>query len=165
MCGESPGVLEAFVARNPKEVRPPAIAGWLWHRFLDGTIACSLMGGWSAGRRVPASSRAVLGKLELALQLVGEVMGRVRLDSTILVPLLRAAAQAMTVEGPEVLQVKAAGTTRSSRGPLGGVAPHQLGPTWALGKLRALVPSGTKAIWAWFGGFFIEDVSLPATCS
>jgi len=68
-----------------------------------------------AGRagRGRTAAEAVRGRVEAALDALGGLLAAVPLPAHVLGPLLRAAAQALTVEGLPVLQVKAVGALRA----------------------------------------------------
>lgn len=55
------------------------------------------------------AAEAVRGRVEVALEALGGLLAAVRLPAHALGPLLRACAQALTVDGLHVLQVKAVG--------------------------------------------------------
>lgn len=59
--------------------------------------------------RVPSTSRAIQSRLEVILQLIAQLMPVVQLQQSTLLPLLRVACQALTVQGLDLLQIKAAG--------------------------------------------------------
>ena len=59
--------------------------------------------------RVPASARAVQSRLEVILQLMGQILSVVQLQQSTVLPLLRVACQTLTVDGLDLLQIKAAG--------------------------------------------------------
>ncbi|KAK9845361.1 hypothetical protein WJX81_004388 [Elliptochloris bilobata] len=60
-------------------------------------------------RRGRPAVEAVRGRVEVALEALGGLLAAVRLPAHALGPLLRASAQALTVDGLDVLQVKAVG--------------------------------------------------------
>lgn len=62
---------------------------------------------------MPAAARAIQGRLEEVLQLIGALLRYVQLQASTLFPLLRCACQSLSAEGVDLLQVKAAGNTTS----------------------------------------------------
>ncbi len=56
-----------------------------------------------------AAVEAVRGRVEVALEVLSGLLAAVRLPAHALGPLLRASAQALTIDGLPVLQVKAVG--------------------------------------------------------
>ena len=59
--------------------------------------------------RAPSSSKAIQSRLEVVLHLLGQLMAAVQLQHTTLLVLSRVACQTLTVEGVDLLQIKAAG--------------------------------------------------------
>ena len=59
--------------------------------------------------RVPSTARAIQSRLEIILQLIAQLMSVVQLQQSTLLPLLRVACQTLTVQGLDLLQIKAAG--------------------------------------------------------
>lgn len=87
-----------------------------WHSTSDYCISrylCLCGRGRLAGE-------AVRGRVEVALEAMGGLLAAVRLPAHALGPLLRACAQALTVDGLHVLQVKAVGARPPLTGRRGG---------------------------------------------
>ena len=60
--------------------------------------------------RVPSTSRGIQSRLEVILQLIAQLMSVVQLQQNTLLPMLRVACQTLTVQGLDLLQIKAAGS-------------------------------------------------------
>ena len=60
-------------------------------------------------RSIPAEVGALAGRLTVALELLAQLLGAVQLQPSIVLPLLRAVSQVLTVQNLEMLQVKAIG--------------------------------------------------------
>jgi len=63
--------------------------------------------------RVPSSAKAIQSRLEVVLQLMGQLMTTVQLQHSTLLTLSRVACQTLTVQGVDLLQIKAAGQDKS----------------------------------------------------
>ncbi|DBA96220.1 TPA: hypothetical protein ACH3X3_002417 [Trebouxia sp. C0006] len=59
--------------------------------------------------RVPSSAKAIQSRVEVVLQLMGQLMTTVQLQHSTLLTLSRVACQTLTVQGVDLLQIKAAG--------------------------------------------------------
>ena len=58
---------------------------------------------------IPSEVAVLAGRLTVALELLAQLLGAVQLQASIVLPMLRTAAQTLTVQGLEMLQVKAIG--------------------------------------------------------
>lgn len=58
---------------------------------------------------IPAEVDALAGRLTVALELLAQLLGAVQLQPSIVIPLLRTVSQVLTVQGLNLLQVKALG--------------------------------------------------------
>ena len=84
-----------------------------------GLLRVSAMYSWplaapsAAGmRRLSSAASALASRLEGALELLGQLIGTFRPPASVLLPVLRVAGQALTVQGLHLLQHKAAGVPR-----------------------------------------------------
>ena len=64
--------------------------------------------------RVPSSAKAIQSRLEVVLPLLGQLVTVVQLQHSTLLTLSRVACQTLTVQGIDLLQIKAAGQARQS---------------------------------------------------
>ena len=66
---------------------------------LRGIFPCS----------IPSAVGALAGRLTVALELLAQLLAAVQLQASTVLPLLRTISQTLTVQGLELLQVKAIG--------------------------------------------------------
>lgn len=74
-----------------------------------GSVTCVNESVRSLSCSIPLEVGVLAGRLTVALELLAQLLGAVQLQANIVLPLLRIVSQTLTVQGLEMLQVKAIG--------------------------------------------------------
>ena len=87
------------------------------HSVLSQTTACTLhsLSNGSLACRMPEAATALAGRLESVLELLGQLLATFRPPANALLPVLRVAGQTLTLQGLQLLQMKATGETAGRR--------------------------------------------------